>query len=166
MDYKLLFFIKDINYKMDGFGWVALILLILFILTINVAIKEHKKDTKSINSLFIAMLIFFIIIILGLLSYSDYYKYSKLVNIIDTKSYKIIEGKVHSYDTMYKFDKKHESFIINNIRFDYRPAYNTGAFSLIKGEGNPIEEGSLVRLWYFQQKESQTNLILKFEYIP
>jgi len=171
MEYKQLYFIKNTNY-LDSFGYSHLIFfiifLILFIISIfyTITLHKYKKEPEGTNSLMFSIFTFFVLAFLGWGNISIYNSHIGLVKIIDNKEYSSVEGKVKNYDSMQITEKKHESFSVNGIKFIYRPAYNTGTFSMIKGQGNPIKEGSFVRLWYFQNNDLKTNLILKFEYVP
>jgi len=171
MKYEKIYFIKDYGY----FSFYEIIILMLLAVSLiyfikftkfTIKLNRNKDEPKATNTLMVTIFIFFIVCLLLFFNLIAYNGYLNVIRIIDEKKYKIVKGKIINYQPTFITDKKFESFDVSGIHFVYSPAIRDYSFSQLKGEGNPIEEGTLVKLWYFQKKESQSNLILKFEYIP
>jgi hypothetical protein len=112
----------------------------------------------------ISIFIFFVICLLGFANVLAYRAYLSTIKIISEKKYKIVKGKINHYKPINITDKKFESFDVNGISFVYSPAIRNYSFSKIKGEGNLIEEGDTVRIWYYNNNDMlDGNLILKLE---
>ena len=169
MKYKQIYFIKDVGYL----GMYEVFLLFILIVSIaffikftklSIKLNKEKKEPKATNILMVSIFIFFIVSLASFANILAYNGYQNVISILDEKEYKIIEGKINNYLPAKITDKKFESFNVEGIKFIYSPAIRTYSFSKLKGEGNPIEEGDTVRIWYYNSNGmSDNNLILKLE---
>jgi len=172
MRYEQIYFLKDSGYF--GFYEVSilgiLIILLFFFIKFTkstIILNKKKEEPKATNYLMVSIFIFFIACLIGLVNILAYQTYLSNIKIIDEKKYKIVEGKINHYKPINITDKKFESFDVNGIHFIYSPAIRSYSFSQVKGEGNPLEKESMVRIWYYNKgNKVDGNLILKLEWKP
>jgi len=169
MKYKQIYFIKDVGYlgTYEVFLLCILIVSIAFFIKftkLSIKLNTEKKEPQATNSLMASIFIFFIVSLASLANILAYNSYRNVIYLLDRKEYKIIEGKINNYLPTKITDKKFESFNVEGIKFVYSPAIRTYSFSKLKGQGNPIEEGDIVRIWYYNSNGMpDNNLILKLE---
>jgi len=167
MKYEQLYFLKDNGYFSTYEVFILVLSLLLFIgfLKSTIIFNRAKEEPKATNSLMVSIFVFFIASLIGLANILAYLTYLSNIKIIDEKKYKIVEGKINHYKPINITDKKFESFDVNGIQFIYSPAIRHYSFSQVKGEGNPLEEGDRVRIWYYNNSGMlDGNLILKLEF--
>jgi len=126
-----------------------------------------KRDYSGLLGSVLAVLGFSLFILfLTSINLKQYDEYQKLVQRIETKNYQIVQGRVTNFSPIDIYAKKEEEFTVSNVTFKYSAHMEARVFHSVKGhygKGNPIEEGLMVKIMYFYDKDAERNFILKLE---
>jgi len=162
MNYELIYPLK--NLFLNGYIIIAIIFLIIAISSFMIILDKYKRKQYSSIVKVIILIIFSIFIMKEFFSIGRSYPIDKkFLQILKEKKYLEVHGKVENYVPMNFDGKKDESFLVNGVYFKYNHYVITGAFNLVKSKGNPIKEGSIVRIKYYIDKKINRNLILMLE---
>lgn len=165
--YEILYEYEFINSKIIDilplFGITAFAIIITFL---------YKRNAKSINSTINQILLSFLYIFIIFSSIISIISISKIPGIISnekqlkevlkSKNYSIIEGKINNYKLDEVNGQYFESFSINDVRFKYSDDLIFYGYHQTSKNGGLIKEnGQYIRISYIVL--NQENLILRIE---
>lgn len=165
-------YITVYEYTYSNYWWLHLIsLLLLTLLGFFAAIRLKKiiktfSYTKQIVIFFCYMLgaIAMIMLIFFLFNIPIIIRNEKeLKEIIETKSYKVVEGEIEDFQHTSISGHVFERFSVQGVEFEYSDYIIIEGFHQTSLKGGPLREnGQEVRISYYT-KENE-NLILKIEF--
>ncbi len=168
---KLVFDTKN-NLYFPFFEWIILFLFLCILIyyivygrkylsyQLNKNLNNHKQSTSIkikkdyiFAKLFIPIFLLFGLLISSFMTYSRTVSYLELKDILQNKTYKVIEGMVQNFQQMPYSGHQNESFEVNSIRFEYSDyTGNNYFFKNTKSHGGPITgEGQKVKIYYLEQ---------------
>jgi hypothetical protein len=167
MEFTKVFDLVETGYRTWNFAAFGLIFVAIGTITLfapivfkklNISyIGFDKKSYKFFKWIFLLFSIFWTVTSFS----STYSEYKNFRNILESNSFKIVEGQVEQFDPMPHSGHKDESFLVDGIKFAYSDYWVTNAFNNTKSHGGPINENSYVKISY--ASGSNKNYILRLE---
>lgn len=151
MDYTVAY---DVSNESMKYFWLLSIPFALFIggiMTFHIKNKSKDLITKVVK------LSFMLLFVLGwgwIVGTGEISGYQEVRRILAQEEYQTVEGIIENFDPMPSGGHKHESFTVNEVKFEYSD-FNEAfyGFNNTKSHGGPITgNGQKVKIEYYNRK--------------
>lgn len=145
MDLKLVFDVSKSGYNDWSFLGISFPLLLLGLGLLIIGLYNRRK---MIISIAVVMLLFIISGITLTLNKAigDYHMY---ISALENNEFSITQGYVEDFIPMSSNGRQPESFIIDNVYFEYGGVFPSTIFNHSKVSGGPIDEGLYAKVHHY-----------------
>ena len=159
-EYITVYDISEENMKLTWLMPFGLIILFGFL-----AFSDYQKSRVDFKSRirFFIMTTVFLIVWASIVGHHQITSYYQVQDLLEENNLKLVEGTIKEFDPMPYGGHKNESFLVNNIKFEYSD-FNEEfyGFNNTKSHGGPIiGNDQKVRIKYFPRYDK--NYIFKLE---
>ncbi len=126
-------------------------------------LSQNIKNSKIGMAIGLFLSVFFGIFAIAFFT-NNLVRYFEVVEVYDSKKYKIVQGKVSNYHPMQKGGHgDRERFSVNGIDFKFSNFVDTYGYNNAASRGGAIKENLFVRIYYFNINSERGNVILRLE---